>query len=766
MSRLTGPHVGQQMAIVLDGQVYTAPNLNSQIGNSGIIEGQFGPEDINYLIRTLAAGSLSAQLSDRPISMNTIGPSLGRDNLERGRTAFILSVIVTASIMLVYYFFAGFIANVALLINAIMIFGTMAFIQGTFTLPGIAGMALAVAMAVDANVLIYERIREELVNNHEDLRTAIRLGYSRAMNAIIDGNVTHLITCVVLMYTATTEVKGFALTMILGVIATLFTALFVTRVLYTFYTEYFGVRSLPMLPTVFPAIHRALEPHVNWISKRHIFYAGSAALSLVSLVLVFSLGSRLLDTEFRGGMSMTLQTRDAAGDEPADSENNLLLKRQDVERRIHAIGENAGEARPALWELRNASVVTVGESGPDFTASRFQVKVTNPPGSQGEATITDEVQAAIVEEFREVLEIIPSLRFDGSDQYESGAFAHAANTYPIEEPLLGANIGQPQHTQSVRSALGGVAIVLRNVDPPVTPKAVEDRIAASAHRPGLLEACRAEARRVWPGAGRSEQSQRRVSNAGDRGAGLRARSAQGGLRTLDTQLAATEWKLAVTALARGASLQEVASFSPAIASTLAANALVAVILSLLGMLVYIWARFGSLRYSVATIVAVSHNVIVCLGAIALTHHIAGLGFAQRLGLDEYRIDLNVIAALLTIIGYSLNDTIVILDRIRENRGKRLFATAAIINTSVNQTFSRTILTGGSTILASIILFALGGTGIQPFAYTFLVGLVIGTISSVTIAAPLVYKADAATAPPPSPAAPASRSEPALATSAP
>ena len=741
MLRMTGAHVNQRMAIVLDGQVYSAPNLESQIGKSGIIQGQFSPEDINYLIRVLAAGSLSARLSDQPISINTIGPSLGRDNLERGKTAFILSLIVTASIMLVYYFFAGFIANVALLINAIMIFGTMALIQGTFTLPGIAGMALAVAMAVDANVLIYERIREELINNKEDLRTAIRLGYSRAMNAIIDGNVAHLITCVVLMYTATTEVKGFALTMILGVVATLFTALFVTRVLYTFYTEYFGVKTLPMLPTVFPGIHKALEPHVNWISKRYVFYAVSAAVSLISLALVFSVGSRLLDTEFRGGMSMTLQARAARGDEPRDREGNLLLKRPNVERRVHALGERAGEGNPALWELRNASIVTVGESGPEFAASRFQVKVTNPPGSPGEATITDQVQSAIVEEFRNDLEVTPSLRFDGSEQLASDAFAHAEHTYPIEDPSLGANIGMPQFTQSVKNALGGVALVLKNVDPPVTAEAAASRIRSLRQAPDFS----ALSGREFMVYG-LEPAEAGNAEAGFRSLAVVTADASLDQRKVDfelwdSQLAAPEWKLAVTALARGSSLQDVSSFSPAIASTLAANAVVAVVLSLLGMLVYIWARFGSLRYSMATIVAVTHNVIVCLGALALTHYIARYAFAQRLGLDEYRIDLNVIAALLTIIGYSLNDTIVILDRIRENRGKRLFATASIINASVNQTFSRTILTGGSTILASIILFVLGGTGIQPFAYTFLVGLIVGTISSVTIAAPLVYKSD-------------------------
>jgi len=207
--------------------------------------------------------------------------------------------------------------------------------------------------------------------------------------------------------------------------------------------------------------------------------------------------------------------------------------------------------------------------------------------------------------------------------------------------------------------------------------------------------------------------------------------------TWERELAATEWRLVSTAFERRSTLQEISSFSPAMAKTLGANAVVAVVISLVGMLVYIWVRFGSLRFSVAAIVALMHNVVLCLGALTLTHYLAGSAFANSVFLDEYRIDLNVIAALLTIIGYSLNDTIVIMDRIRENRGRRTSLTPEIVNLSINQTFSRTVLTGGSTILASIILFVLGGTGIQPFAFTFLIGLLVGTYSSVAIAAPLV-----------------------------
>ena len=213
MRNLTGPNVNQPMAIVLDGEVYTAPNLNSAIGSNGIIQGNFGEAEITYLIRVLAAGSLEARLSPEPISSSILGPSIGQDNLVRGLEAVAISVAVVALIMVLYYFGAGLVADLALLINAVMIFGIMAMIDGTFTLPGLAGIALTIGMAVDANVLIFERIREELVNHGEDLRTSIRLGFSKAASAILDGNITNLIVCFILYQTAATEVKGFALTL-------------------------------------------------------------------------------------------------------------------------------------------------------------------------------------------------------------------------------------------------------------------------------------------------------------------------------------------------------------------------------------------------------------------------------------------------------------------------------------------------------------------------------------------------------------------------
>ncbi|MDG1137589.1 MAG: protein translocase subunit SecF, partial [Phycisphaerales bacterium] len=188
------------------------------------------------------------------------------------------------------------------------------------------------------------------------------------------------------------------------------------------------------------------------------------------------------------------------------------------------------------------------------------------------------------------------------------------------------------------------------------------------------------------------------------------------------------------------SLEQVSSFSSQIAETMKANAIVAVILSLLGILAYIWFRFGSLRYSLAAIVALLHDVLVTLGALALAGYVSHIAFfSQNLKIEAFQIDLGVIAALLTVIGYSLNDTIVILDRIRENRGKRPLPTKEIVNNSINQTISRTVLTSVTTLVAIVIIYWAGGGGVRPFAFALLVGILVGTYSSVAVAAPLVFK---------------------------
>jgi len=206
----------------------------------------------------------------------------------------------------------------------------------------------------------------------------------------------------------------------------------------------------------------------------------------------------------------------------------------------------------------------------------------------------------------------------------------------------------------------------------------------------------------------------------------------------DASLAASEWKLLATAIGQGTTLDQVSSFSPTVARSLVANATVAVAFSLLLMLGYIWVRFGSFRFSFCTVLALVFNMIVCLGALAFSGMISHTSWGAALSISDFRIDLNVVAGLLTVLGYGLNDTVVILDRVRENRGKAHYATRNVVNTSINQSFGRTVLTGGNSVATALILFGLGGAGLRPFGYVYFVGVLVSTFSSVAIAATLVY----------------------------
>jgi SecD/SecF fusion protein len=210
-------------------------------------------------------------------------------------------------------------------------------------------------------------------------------------------------------------------------------------------------------------------------------------------------------------------------------------------------------------------------------------------------------------------------------------------------------------------------------------------------------------------------------------------------RVWNSDLAQREWELVREALTNAISLISTQSFSAEIASSFRAQAIVAVLLSFLLILIYIWARFGSVRYSFAAITALVHDVLIAIGLIALAEILyANVPFLVSIGLQPYKIDLALVAAILTIVGYSLNDTIVILDRIRENRGKLAYASEIIVNRSINQTLSRTIITSGTTLIALLVLFSSGGDALSSFTYALICGVLIGTYSSIAVAAPLAY----------------------------
>ncbi len=728
MGKMTGSHVGQQMAIVLDNQVYTAPNLNNKISDSGQIMGSFSDAELEYLIRVLASGSLGARLSPEPVSVSVLGPAMGKDNLYRGLYSVLISVAVTFVVMIFYYFIPGFIADLSLLVNALLIFFAMSLVDANFTLPGLAGVALSLAMAVDANVLIYERLREELIDKGRKLTEAIEIATGRATTAIVDGNITHLIVVVVLYWFAGAEVKGFALVMGIGVFATLMAGLVVTHVFLRFYATVVGAKSAPMLPIVVPAISRILRPKLDWIKVRHALWGVSVLVAVVCVASVFVRGNDIFETEFRGGTSMTMSTRKALPGEEAGADGRLLLARGEVEERLHKVGaDNAND--PELAEFKNATVLTVGEQNAKFESTTFQIKVPNPAGMSAEAQVAQKTVGAVVSAFQDQMDIRRPVAFKGLGETTSGA-----HTFRIDRPNLGDVIGRPKADVLVDQAMGGVAVVLQDIAPPISLDDAAERIRRLRSQPDFSDVGGRTVDVVGldsaPG---NTYSSLAVVVSDPELAGAKISDA-----TWQKNFADREWRLISTALSQPATLEQVSSISPAVAREMAFQAAIAVVVAFMGMLIYIWVRFGSLLYSVATVVGVVFNISVCLGALAMSKWGGETSAGAALLVQDFRIDLNVVAALLIVIGYSLNDTIVILDRVRENRGKLPYATRSIINDSINQTFSRTVLTGGCTALTPVVLYIMGGPSMQPFAFTFLVGLIAGTWSSVAIAAPLVY----------------------------
>jgi SecD/SecF fusion protein len=774
MGQITGPNVGKPMAILMDNQVISAPNLNSKINDSGQITGDFTPKEVDYLLRTLKAGSAEAELGDYPISMKVTGPTLGQDNLRRGFRAAVYSLIAVSVFMFLYYFFAGVVADLALVANMIIILGVMAMFQATFTLPGIAGVVLTIGMAVDANVLIYERIREELERKAE-LATAIRLGYGKALSTIVDANLTTLITCVILFYTATAEIKGFATTLMIGVLATLFTALFCTRVVFELAMRTGKVRSISMLPLAVPAVRRIFSPSVNWVGKRYAFFAISAVLMIGGLVLVYERGRDMLDIEFRAGTQVSFQL--AAGETLSIEEvRTRLAEHAEMAQRIdrgtvdvnqlspaerqvyeamepvvHATAVRHGEAAAGSTDEAAATAqgeqaqVTADKEPVDFSllkqasvVTEGEVQGTRANGFSVSTLVTDAqtVSAFVKAAFADVLSTSRPIDFAAMAMDRVGA----APVYPIRSRELGDNINRADVTTAVEEYLGGVAIVLSEMNPAPTLADLTERIRRMRNQPAY-EDLGYRPFEVLPLDMGAE-----VTEAGEptyRSAVVVTRDAEAnyidnpGALTDPSGLAATEWSLVRDALQRDTSLGSVSNFNSQVSNTMKQQAIAAMALSLLAVVVYIWFRFGSLRYGLAAIAALVHDVTIALGCVAISGWLYDNVVGQFLMLDPFKIDLALVAALLTIVGYSLNDTIVVFDRIRENRGRLAYATGGIVNDSINQTISRTVLTGGTTMIAVMILYVVGGPGVHGFAFAMLIGVVVGTYSSIAIASPIL-----------------------------
>jgi SecD/SecF fusion protein len=688
-----------RLAIVLDNKIISAPNLNSAItGGQGIIEGGsagFTSADLNYLINTPNAGSLPAQLSDEPISEQQIGPTLGADNLHRGLVACGFGLIVVAVFLVGYYFLAGFVAFVAVVMNLIIVLGVMCALNATFTLPSIAGIVLTIGTAVDANVLIFERLREE---QHKGLpiRMALRNAYNQARSAIIDSNMTSIITSLCLYAFGSEEIKGFGLTLIIGIVASLFTALYVTKTIFGLLIEYRGMKDLNSIPKKFDWWDKFLRPKIDWMGLAKYFYTFSiiALISGLTLFVIKVKQGRMMDIEFATGTSLQLQLKDP-------------MNQDDVRKLIQAESDKNPQALPS------PSVVSVG-------TDQMQYQVISPNDKRLQ------VRAAVLDAMQGLLQITLPSTFDGS----GAAYADAIDKQilPITQTTFAVDGYTPP---SAASHPGGVVMALRNLSPPLTVGEISKRI---------------ESERLSTAASTTAGLDFQVESPGDPSLPKKFAVVVGWNPSVSytadqgkwaDSLAQPLWGLVQDAVNHPPSFEQETNFDPQVAGEMQRAAFLALTFSIIAIMIYIWVRFGNLKYGTATVIALIHDTFFTLAALGFAHYIAAAWPHNFLEIEQFRINLEVVAGILTIMGYSMIDTIVVFDRIRENRGKYGHLDREVINDAINQTLSRTVLTCGTTIMTVSFMYFLGGAGIHGFTFVLLIGILVGTYSSVAIAAPLL-----------------------------
>lgn len=724
MNNLTGQHVNEKMAVVLDDEVYTAPNLKSQIGSRGVIEGDFTQEEINYIRRVLAAGSLTAKLSNEPISTESVGPQLGADNLQKGLHSGIIAFIVVSAFMVFYYFASGIIAVFALGCAGLLMVAMMALQHTSFTLPAIAGIVLTFGQAVDANVLVYERMREELKQGH-DMKTATRIGFSKALPAIVDANVSHLIICFVLYNLGTQEIRGFAIALAVGVLATLFSALVISRLVFRFLVDAGHWKHASMLPTVIPALQRALEPHVNWLRLRPVFITMSVVWVVLSLVMARAVGPNMLDTEFRGGTQVTLQL---GVDEKG---NQRVMTRADADDRLKKLATNGKDKQ--IDDLAAGEVLPVNPRSDGVTSDKFRFRSL--------ATNANDVLGALQDAFRDVIQTEPALAFAGGESEQPPRDVH-----PLTANTLAEAVGFPVPGEGA-AFRGGVAIVLQDIQPPVPLKQIEERL---------------ERRRLSDFSDTLERKREVRVLDGSEGAVKRAVilvqdpsiSAFDNQDTFDREVMGREWALVRSSLAQAGQVADVQTFSPAVAESFKTKAIMSVLGSIFLLIIYIWFRYGAPRWALAATLPVLLDVIGMVGAVAIARWLNDNpdtnAMARKMLLLPFAININMVAAILTMAGFSLNDKVIILDRIRENKGKLKYASGPIVNNSINQTLSRTMITSGLILMTTLVLYFFGGEAIRGFAFVFTVGAILGTFSSIALAAPLVWSRKVEGGPPTAP----------------
>jgi len=563
-AKMTTANVGKFVAVVLDDYVYSAPRVNDAIttGRTSISGGSMTLTEAQDLANALKSGKLPA--AARIIEADVVGASLGHEAIRSGTLSFIIALILVLIWMIVYYGKAGIFSDTALALNILFIFGVLASFGAVLTLPGIAGIVLTIGMAVDANVLIYERIKEELVKG-KGQKEAIFDGFGGALSSILDANVTTLLTGIILYVFGTGPVKGFATTLIIGIITSLFSAIFITRLLIEWYISKKG-NTLTFNTKITKGWFESIN--VDFLKKRKIAYMISG------IILLGGIGSLMTNglnygVDFKGGRTYTVRF-----------ENTVSAPQ---------VARDLKDVFGSLPEVK-----TYGTSNQLKITTKYKI-------DDNEITVDDEAQ---------------HLLFDGVQKY------------------------LPDGTTYEQFKIGG------------------------------------------------------EENDGNIG------------------------------------VMKYMKVGPTIADDIKQAAFWAIIASLVVVFLYILIRFRKWQYSFGAVAAVFHDVLIVLSIFSVFYKI--LPFDMEIG-------QSFIAAILTVVGYSLNDTVVIFDRIREFGNKHTtWQFSRVVNTALSSTLGRTINTSLTTLIVLLAIFLFGGDSIKGFMFALIVGVIVGTYSSLFVASPIMY----------------------------
>jgi len=761
---VTSKNAGRPLAILLDDVAISAPNISEGgIRDRGIITGTFTPTEVTDMVNKLNAGSLPARLIEQPISERVIGPSVGADNLHKGIQSGIIGLVVVVTFMIVYYTISGSIADVALLMNLLFTLAIMAAMQATFTLPGIAGLILTIGMSVDANVLIFERIREEQERG-VGLATAIRSGYQRALSAIVDSNITTILTAAILYYVASEDIKGFAIVLMLGIGSSMFTAIFVTRVILDLLVSKRIIKNrLIMLRLI-------KVPNIDWMGLRKPFYIISGILVVCGLTVFLTRGNSKYDIEFTGGTSVQINLKDGAGLTRQNVEDQFMKVAKgnpDLEAAtVYSVGEPVGTAPNGHKIFDEYEITTVA-------VNKLQTTLTFPNGALPTAeAATSEIRKAESEMSRHLGKI--GVVAGGNNAYVVSTSGTNPTTVQnvLAKAFPNAQVGEPEVqevvTGAIRKAFEGQLEIQQNLRPTITTKEritndvvdaypeladyiggirmdvtlqtpatladIEQRLAELRIRPDTADLTWYPYAVYGPGLKAIDRNQPVSSFT------FASVEPDAGLRELSEnewqQFTANETSRVLLAAERETSLPRVTQIDPFVGSESKTRALISIVLALAVIVGYIWLRFGNLRFGLAAIACLFHDVSIGLGAIAASAFLATSVVGPALLIGDFRINGAIIAAILTLLGYSLNDTIVVFDRIRENRRKAQLTPQSVSN-SINETLSRTVITSLTTLFVVAVMYIFGGPGLRGFNYVIMIGLIVGTYSSIGIAAPLL-----------------------------